>query len=162
MLNCVNDWKASCRRRSRCQPSRWFPTDRTASSSGQLFAYYREAGRPTLRAIAQWIRGHGEDRALRGTASTETIRRIMHGDLVPRNWPVVETLLEALCDLAGRSSDEQRWEDDGDGWRSRDEPASWTFKDELKKRWNAALDQQQGEDSEELPRLPPTARPDAR
>ena len=125
----------------------------------ELFAYYREAGRPTLRAIAQWIRGHGEDRALRGTASTETIRRIMHGDLVPRNWPVVETLLEALCDLAGRSSDEQRWEDDGDGWRSRDEPASWTFKDELKKRWNAALDQQQGEDSEELPRLPPRPAP---
>jgi hypothetical protein len=122
----------------------------------ELFAYYREAGRPTLRAIAQWIMDHGEDRELRGTASTETIRRIMNGGLVPRSWPVIEAVLEALCDIAGRSSDEERWQDDDDRW-GRDQPTPWTFKDELKRRWNAALDQRQGEDSDELPRLPPRA-----
>ena len=124
----------------------------------ELFAHYREADRPTLRATAQWIKDHGDDRGLRGTASTETVRRIMNGDLVPRKWPVIEAILEALCDIAGRSSDEERWQDD-DGWRSRDEPTPWTFKNELKQRWNAALDQRQGEDAEELPRLPPRAVP---
>jgi hypothetical protein len=124
----------------------------------ELFAHYREADRPTLRTIAQWIKVHGDDRELRGTASTETIRRIMGGQMVPRNWRVIETILEALCDIGGRSSDEERWQDDDDRW-GRDQPTPWTFKSELKQRWNAALDQRQGEDSDELPRLPPRPVP---
>lgn len=123
----------------------------------ELFVHYREAGRPTLRVIAKWIKDHEEDRALRGTASTETIRRMMKGDVVPRNWPVVEAVLEALCDLGDRSSDEERWQDDD--WQSREEPTPWTFKDELRRRWNAALDQQHGEDPDQLPRLPPRPVP---
>lgn len=155
--NCVNDWSPVPKALT-MPPRAVMPDGPHRKFLEELFAYYREAGRPTLRAIAQWIRDHGEDRELRGTASTETIRRIMNGGLVPRNWPVVEAILEALCGIAGRSSAEERWQDD-DGWRSRDEPTPWTFKDELKRRWNAALDQRQGEESEELPRLPPRTVP---
>src|SRR5262249_37044739 len=97
----------------------------------ELFMHYREASRPTLREIAKWIDDHKDTRDLRGTASTETIRRVLSGAVVPRTWFTVETILEALCGIAGRSTDEDRWPEDN--WSSR------TFKDELKQRWNAVL-----------------------
>lgn len=109
----------------------------------ELFIHYREAGRPTLRRIAEWIDSHADSRDLRGTASTETIRRALSGAVVPRNWLTVETILEALCGLADRSTDEARWPDDN--WSDH------TFKDELKQRWNAAIDHAEGD----LPDLPP-------
>lgn len=109
----------------------------------ELFAHYREAGRPTLRAISQWITDNTDRLYLRGTASTETIRRVLNGRTVP-SWPTTETILEALCGLAGRSTDEQRWPDNE--WSG-----DVTFKDELKLRWNAALDQSEGD----VPALPP-------
>lgn len=109
----------------------------------ELFMHYREAGRPTLREVAKWINDHADSRDLRGTASTETIRRVLSGAVVPRSWLTVETILEALCGLAGRITTEERWPDDD--WSDR------TFKDELKQRWNAAIDQAE----ETLPVLPP-------
>jgi hypothetical protein len=115
----------------------------------ELFMHYREAGRPTLRKIAKWIDDHADSRDLRGTASTETIRRALSGTAVPRNWLTVDTILEALCGLADRSTDEDRWPDDN--WSDR------TFKDELKQRWNAAIDHAE----EDLPELPPRPAPRA-
>jgi hypothetical protein len=115
----------------------------------ELFLHYREAGRPTLREIAGWIDEHKDSRDLRGTASTETIRRVLSGSVLPRNWLTVETILEALCALAGRSTDEDRWPDDD--WSHR------TFKDELKQGWNAAIDHAE----EALPQLPPRPAPAA-
>ncbi len=112
----------------------------------ELFIHFREAGRPTLRAIAKWIEDNADGRDLRGTASTETIRRVLAGAVIPRSWYTVETILEALCSLASRSTDEDRWPDDD--W------SNCTFKDELKKRWNAVLD-----DADDLPRLPPRPEP---
>lgn len=113
----------------------------------ELFMHYREAGRPPLRQIAEWITANADDRDLRGTASTETIRRVLTGAVVPRTWATVETILEALCGLANRGTDEDRWPDDN--WSSK------TFKDELKQRWNAALDHAE----ENLPQLPPRLNP---
>jgi len=113
----------------------------------ELFVHFREADRPTLRVIAKWIKDHKDTQNLRGTASTETIRRIMTGAVVPRAWGTVETLLQALCGLAGRGVDEDRWPDEDRGnW----DPPSLTFKEELKQRWNAALDDYVAE----VPQLP--------
>ncbi|MEU7947376.1 hypothetical protein AB0C50_22085 [Micromonospora taraxaci] len=46
----------------------------------EMFLLYRAAGSPALREIEEWIRQNDE---LKGTASAETIRRILHGH-VPR------------------------------------------------------------------------------
>jgi hypothetical protein len=114
----------------------------------ELFVHYREAGRPTLREIAKWINEHQETLNLRGTASTETIRRILSGTVVPRTWLTVETILEALCGLADRSVEEDRWPEDQ--WSDR------TFRDVLKQRWNEVIDHE-----ENLPQLPPRPAPPA-
>lgn len=115
----------------------------------ELFMHYREADRPPLREIANWINEHQDSRDLRGTASTETIRRVLSGTVVPRSWHTVEAILEALCGLADRSTDEDRWPD-GDQWGP-----SRTFMEELKHRWNAAHDAP----GDDLPTLPPRPSP---
>jgi hypothetical protein len=58
-----------------CQP--WS----TVARAG--LAYYREAGRPTLREIGDVIAGRDD---LAGTASKETIRRMLQGISVPAQW----------------------------------------------------------------------------
>lgn len=109
----------------------------------ELFIHYREAGRPPLRTISAWIKRENErEPGLPGSASPETIRRILQGTTVPRLWPTVETVLFALCALGGRQPDEDRWEDSFNG-------ASESFAEVLKRRWNAMLD-----DEEALPTLP--------
>lgn len=120
----------------------------------ELFVHYREANRPTLRQVSEWITANADERNLRGTASTETVRRVMNGSVVPRNWATVEAILEALCALADRSTDEDRWEHNyGYGYGGND--PSPTFKQQLNRLWNAALDHPDGE----LPRLPARAAP---
>ena len=73
-----------------------------------MFYFYRVARRPTLRKISDTIR-NGD---YHGTASPETIRRMLHGTTVPA-WPTVEAVFEVLCDLGtvdpnGRLT----WDDD--------------------------------------------------
>jgi hypothetical protein len=70
---------------------------------GLLFFFYRQARRPTLREISDGIRRS----ELPGTASTETIRRMLRGKTVPANWTTVEAVLVVLSELAGRTADAQ-------------------------------------------------------
>lgn len=63
-----------------------------------LFWLYRAAHRPALRDISEKIRKNDD---LRGTASTETIRRMLRGTTVPANWAIVEAVYLTFCDLAG-------------------------------------------------------------
>ena len=67
-----------------------------------LFDLYREAHRPTLRQISSVIRRLD----LPGTASTETIRKMLRGTTVPR-WPTVEVVLLALCEIAETHPDQE-------------------------------------------------------
>lgn len=112
----------------------------------ELFVHYREAGRPTLRQIATWVEEHQED--LPGTASTETIRRVLSGKSLPSTWLTVETILEALCGLAGRSTSEDRFEEE-DRWSE-----SPTFKQHLRNLWNAMIDDEAEGSVKSLPRRP--------
>ena len=78
-----------------------------------LFWFYRAARRPTLREISDRI----QKMDLPGTASDETIRRMMHGKTVPAHWETVDAVLEALCDLAGAGPRTESFIGGGDGSR---------------------------------------------
>jgi hypothetical protein len=62
-----------------------------------LFWLYRRAHRPALRDISERIRRNDD---LHGTASPETIRRMLLGTTVPVKWAIVEAVYLTLCDLA--------------------------------------------------------------
>jgi hypothetical protein len=93
----------------------------------QLFALYREANRPGLREISRAI---PEDSP--GTASTETIRRMLRGKNVPVHWQTVDTVLTALCRLAGLDPDEDVG---GDTWDAT------TRRQLVEGAWHRALDE---------------------
>jgi hypothetical protein len=61
-----------------------------------LHYLYRRAHRPPLRDISEAIRR----KDLKGTASPETIRRMLTGVSVPAQWATVEAVYLTLCDLA--------------------------------------------------------------
>ncbi|MFI1291632.1 hypothetical protein ACH4VM_24740 [Streptomyces sp. NPDC020792] len=96
-----------------------------------LFSYYRDAGRPTLRAIADDIAGKPEFDAF--TASRETIRKMLRGTTVPLSWDVVSAVLTVLCERAYIDPDLKYHAGGfGDGTTSR--------REELRHLWNEALD----------------------
>jgi hypothetical protein len=90
-----------------------------------LFELYRQARRPPLRRIS----AEAERSSADGTASTETIRRMLRGITIPSNWGTVEAVLLGLCSLAGRDPDEQY-----------DSDSHMSLKEEVEWRWNQALD----------------------
>ena len=92
-----------------------------------LFYFYRQAHRPTLREISDRIRNSD----LPGTASTETIRRMLRGTTVPTHWDTVEAVFLALCDLARREPD-TRLTFQGD---------DLTRRAHLERLWHRALDE---------------------
>lgn len=97
-----------------------------------LFDYYRLARRPTLEKICNQVRS--KDRA--GTASRETIRRMLRGVTVPPNWQTVEVVFIALCELAGVAHDVKVkvYSDPEDGWIVTDR------RSQMEEVWHAAFD----------------------
>lgn len=69
-----------------------------------LFYLYKTAHRPSLRQISKAIEDNHE---LPGTASPETIRRMLRGTAVPQRWETVEAVMLTLCDLGNRSPGER-------------------------------------------------------
>ena len=91
-----------------------------------LFFLYRRAHRPALREISAAI----ERSDHKGTASTETIRRMLLGTTVPVRWAIVEAVYLTLCDLAGLDPHSQRhW---GEDWG--------TIRSFVENAWHEALD----------------------
>lgn len=74
----------------------------------EMFFLYKEAGRPALHEVEKWIK---ENEDLRGTASTETVRRVLRGHVPPR-WATVEAITLAFCALAGIDQRAPRHHDD--------------------------------------------------
>ncbi len=93
-----------------------------------LHMLYRQARRPSLRRIGAEAGRSGAG----GTASTETIRRMLHGDTIPSNWGTVEAVLLGLCNIAGKNPDDLYYHSDDN------DPT--TIRQELEFRWNNALD----------------------
>jgi len=111
----------------------------------ELYVHYREAGRPPLPQVA----------ALTGTmpnphkVSRETIRRLLTGQTTSQ-WPVVDALLRALCQLQDRDPDGRRWPEPDD-W---DENDPTTCREHLRRLWNNDID---GLEPDEAPATPPAA-----
>jgi hypothetical protein len=87
-----------------------------------LFELYREAHRPTLRKISDAIRRRDD---LSGTASTETIRRMLRGDTVPAHWEAVDAVLMVFCEMAGSNPDFERNYEDYSSSRRQDLETAW-------------------------------------
>lgn len=100
-----------------------------------LFRLYREARRPPLREISGTIQRRDD---LRGTASTETIRRMLRGATVPPHWDTIEAVLIGLCDMAGTDPNALR------PGGERDEYDLPTRREELEEAWHRALDEPAG------------------
>ena len=90
-----------------------------------MFWLYMEAHRPTLRQISD-ATSRGD---YRGTASTETIRRMLRGATVPPRWEIVEAVYLTLCDLAGRDPNDNIYMDDNYA----------TIKGHVENTWHRAL-----------------------
>jgi hypothetical protein len=67
-----------------------------------MFYLYKKARRPSLREISLAI---ARNEKLAGTASPETIRRILRGTAVPQRWETVEAVTVTLCDLGNCDRD---------------------------------------------------------
>ncbi len=104
------------------------PGDRR-SFALELFRLYGQAGRPTLRQLADHIAADDE---LEGTASRETIRRTLLGLAVPTRWPVVLAIYLCLCHFARVEPYGGRFEIFGEGVFTR---AGF-----VRSLWNRAID----------------------
>ena len=81
------------------------PPGTTRDFARLLFRLYQAAHRPALRDVSEAIRRNDH---LRGTASPETIRRMLLGITIPVRWAIVEAVYLTFCDLAGEDPEEQR------------------------------------------------------
>ncbi|GIF01570.1 hypothetical protein [Paractinoplanes rishiriensis] len=98
----------------------------------EIFRLYRAAGSPPLREIEEWIRGNDE---LKGTASTETIRRILRGHVPPR-WHTVEAIALAFFAMSDLQADEERYSENmGD---------SFSNMEALRRAWSEAIEEDPG------------------
>jgi hypothetical protein len=92
-----------------------------------LFWMYSQAGRPTLEVISARIR----DSNFAGTASKETIRRMLKGTTVPPRWETTEAVVGILTEMCG-------W-DFGDPLKVHGRQMSLIA--HVKRLWNEALNQ---------------------
>jgi hypothetical protein len=100
-----------------------------------LFWLFRRAHRPALRDVSEAIRRNDD---LHGTASPETVRRMLLGTTVPARWAIVEAVYLTLCDLAGLEPDDAGPEPDNpDPW-DRDPPPS--IHERVENAWHRVLD----------------------
>jgi hypothetical protein len=95
---------------------------------GLLFTIYRAADRPALHKVSSAISGLDN---CRGTASIETIRKMLLGLTVPAHWDTVEAVALGLCHLSG-------WDLYS---RILDEDTDATLRDNLRDAWHRALDE---------------------
>lgn len=98
----------------------------------ELHMHYRAARRPSLRLISECVDQVVEQDDLPGTASKETIRRMLQGQSVP-SWATVEVVYRALCRLANTDPEATYQVDFGNSTRS-------LIKD-LEEAWNRAVDE---------------------
>ena len=111
----------------------------------ELWFHHEAAGRPKLELIMRGIEVFNEKNGTGGTASTETIRKMLKGATVPVDWSRVRATLYVLCEMAG--TDPKEYAEDG----GYDPP---THEENLRRLWSRALDDpQRGEPA------PPPKRP---
>lgn len=117
----------------------------------ELWFHHEAAGRPKLESIMRGIDVFNEKNPTNGggTASTETIRKMLKGTTVPVNWARVRATLYVLCEMAG--TDPKEYPEGGGGY---DPP---THEENLRHLWSRALDDPQR--GKPAPPSPPRERP---
>lgn len=120
-----------------------------------LFQMYRMAGRHPLKQIVDVAK----EMNLPGTASQETVRRTLHGKVIPERWETAYAVYAPLCRLSDIDPNEEYYNDSE--YNNYDEPPTSTHKELFRQAWSAAFD------TEELPppvlgsRVQRTAQPAA-
>jgi hypothetical protein len=105
-----------------------------------LWVIYNLADYPALQTVSARIRSL---EGLAGTASHETIRRVMSRGDVPRHWATVEAIYVALCSMAHPEIDPDAHEDDGEGhYGFRDSEPPETGRDITRRLWREAYEAQ--------------------
>lgn len=104
-----------------------------------LFQMYRQAGRPPLKQIV----ATAERMDLGGTASMETIRRTLHGKIIPERWETAYAVYAPLCRLADVDPQAEYYMRVDEDWNY--EPPKSTHQEQYRRAWSAAFD------TEELP-----------
>ena len=100
----------------------------------ELWFHHEAAGRPKLELIMRGIEVFNEKNLTGGTASTETIRKMLKGQTVPVDWSRVRATLYVLCGMAG--TDPKGYPEDS----GYDPP---TYEENLRRLWSRALDDPQ-------------------
>ncbi|MFI1152554.1 hypothetical protein [Streptomyces sp. NPDC020817] len=72
----------------------------------EMYFHYRQAKRPSLREIETDLAQLDE---MAGTASRETVRRILRGETVPTRWTTVVAVLYVFCNRSGINPDGMRY-----------------------------------------------------
>lgn len=104
-----------------------------------LFQMYRSAGRPPLKQIVSTAKRLNLD----GTASQETVRRTLHGKIIPERWETAYAVYAPLCELAGIDPDAEYYRDNE--YNGYGDPPTSTHRELFRQAWSAAFD------TEELP-----------
>lgn len=106
----------------------------------RLWAAYGQADYPALQVVSDKI----DEIETAGTASHETIRRIMSRGDVPRRWSTADAIYVALCAMADPVIDPEGLDDDEDGgWSSnsfRNQEPSETRREIMHRLWRAAYE----------------------
>ncbi|WP_042370518.1 hypothetical protein [Streptacidiphilus neutrinimicus] len=102
----------------------------------RLQDYYEKAGlRPVQEISAKCQELTEKDERLRGTASRETVRRMLNGSSVLTSvphWENVELVYRALCDFAGQDPDASY------EWHHGYDSGTAKYLDDLREAWSAA------------------------
>ncbi len=101
---------------------------------GELFTYFRAAGRPSPASIAAAAsQGPQPDRVM---VSRETVRRLLKGETTS-TWPKVRAVHEVLCRMADRDPTWRRFSDSSDYDEDND---TRTLREYIRDLWNDAVD----------------------
>lgn len=112
----------------------------------ELRVHLREANRPTLAVVTAAIAGLDGVKPV----SRETVRRLFVGKTLA-NWPTLDSLLRALCQLGNQDPDRPRWSESEDRWT-----AIPTCREHLRLVWDRAVEE---DATEEFPESPPSQPP---
>lgn len=116
---------------------------------GELFTYFRAAGRPSPVTIAAAVgQTHG---SVSVTVSRETVRRILKGETTS-TWPTVRAVHEVLCRMADQDPTWRRFSDSSDYDEDND---TRTFREYIRDLWNDAVDGVEPDDEIGPPQLAP-------
>ncbi|MHC3464604.1 hypothetical protein OG936_37300 [Streptomyces sp. NBC_00846] len=120
---------------------------------GELFTYFRAAGRPSPVSIAAAVtQTHGSAPV---TVSRETVRRLLKGETTS-TWPTVRAVHEVLCRMGDQDPTWRRFSDSNDYDEDND---TRTLREYIRDLWNDAVDGVEPDDEADHPQLAPVPQP---